>query len=68
MQPSDDSPPGEPEFSVSGHPDPFTAGDSVLDRAKSVSQRIAQRVRELMQDTQQSSTEDKTDEHKPISE
>jgi hypothetical protein len=68
MQPADDSPSGEPGFSVSGHSDPFTAGDSVLDRAKSVSQQITQRVRELMQDTERSSADDGTDEHKPLPE
>ncbi len=32
--------------------DPFTAGDALLARAKSVSQRIAERVRRLAEDTQ----------------
>ena len=34
-------------FSLNGHPDPYLAGEAVLDRAKSVAQRIADRVRHL---------------------
>jgi hypothetical protein len=49
--------------------DTFTACDAVLDRAKSVSQRITARVRALTEDTQNHSTlsNNPTDEQPPIS-
>ena len=47
MNPLDNNLPESTGFSVSGHPDPYTAGEAVLDRAKSVAQRITERVRDL---------------------
>jgi hypothetical protein len=58
----------EPGFSVSGQSDPFTAGDAMLARAKSVSQRIADRVRELTQETKIDMPTQQTDEHDPLPE
>ena len=57
----------ESGFSVSGQSDTFTAGDAMLARAKSVSQRITDRVRELTQDTQTGETDKPTNEHRPLS-
>lgn len=49
--------------------DPFTTGDAMLARAKSVSQRIADRVRELTQDTRGHAVPDEdTGGHEPLSE
>ena len=58
----------EPGFSVSGQADPFTAGDAMLARAKSISQRIADRVRELTQETEFGEQDKPTDDHRPLSE
>ena len=58
----------EPGFSVSGPTDTFMAGEAMLARAKSVSQRIAERVRELTQETQTDVSDDTTDEHQPLPE
>jgi hypothetical protein len=56
----------ETGFSVSGQADTFMAGEAMLARAKSVSQRIADRVRELTQETQTDVPDDATDEHRPL--
>lgn len=61
-------PPEEPGFTVSIQSDTFTAGEAMLARAKSVSQRIADRVRELTQETQTDVPDDPTDEHCPLPE
>ncbi len=45
-----------------GQPDPFTAGDAILERAKTVAQRIRERVRRLIQKTQFRSSDDSTTE------
>ena len=66
MEKQQPDPPEEPGFSVSGQSDPFTAGDAMLARAKSISQRIADRVRELTQDTKTGETDKPTDEHRPL--
>jgi hypothetical protein len=63
----DDIPAEEPGFSVSGETDTFTAGDAVLDRAKSVSQQITDRVRELTGETKETPPIDETKEKKPLS-
>lgn len=81
MTPHDDCPRDDTGFSLSGHPDPYTAGEAVLDRAKSVAQRIADRVRDLTghqghstPPTDVAPTEaapfdpDPTDEHTPLPE
>ena len=59
--------PQELGFSVSGQSDTFTAGDAMLTRARSISQRITDRVRELTQETQTNLPDDATDEHRPLS-
>ena len=61
------NPPEEPGFSLSEQTDPFTAGEAMLARAKSVSQRIADRVRELTQDTHTNTPDEGTAEHCPLS-
>jgi hypothetical protein len=60
----------ESGFTLPGYPDPFTAGEAVLERAKSVAQRIADRVRELTEDTASQSAlpGDPTDVHPHLSE
>lgn len=68
MEKSKSNEPEVPGFSVSGQSDPFTAGDAMLARAKSISQRIADRVRELTQETQTDIPDKPTDEHQPLSE
>jgi hypothetical protein len=61
---------GHSGFTMPGSPDPFTAGEAVLERAKSVAQRIADRVRELIEDTASQSAlpGDPTDVHPHLSE
>lgn len=59
--------PEEPGFTVSENGDPFVVGEAMLDRAKSVSQRIANRVRELTQETQTDTADEGTAEHRPLS-
>lgn len=58
----------EPGFSMSGQVDTFTAGEAMLARAKSISQRIADRVRELTQETETQPPNEPTDEHRPLPE
>ena len=66
MQPNAIPPSGEEGFHLSGHPDPYTAGDAVLDRAKSVSQRITDRVRELTGETKETPPVDETEVKTPL--
>ena len=55
------------EYPASGTPDLFVTGESLLTRAKVISQRSTEQVRELIQDTKPTSLDDDaTGEYTPL--
>ena len=48
----EEQPLADSEVTTTNSADPFTAGEAVLARAKSISQLITERVRELTRDTE----------------
>lgn len=69
MEQPSNKPSTEAGFKASGKPDLFTAGSTILARAKIVSQRAAEYVRERTGETKSSTfDDDATDEHVPLPE